>query len=381
MFDFLLVFSNLRALSFIGGADVIGSIISTAFWFFLASQLSPDEYGEIQYFIAIATVATAFVVIAPQTSMTVFSAKKLKFESTFYFISLILTLIASFIIMILFYKLDVIFLLFGYVLNILAIGQLLGKKLFSSYSKYYLSQKILTAVLGVIFLQIFGSDGIIIALSLSYVFFIIVAFKEFKNTKITIPLIKSHSKFIFNNYVIEILTKLNGNFYKFLIVPILGFAILGEFSLAQQLVNVGMIFTLIVFKFTLSHDSSGQENIQLKKITILISILIAILGFIFGPFLVSTFFPEYIEIVDVVKIISFCIIPMSFTKIFTSKLLGSKKNNRIVWSKVISITAFVIIILTFTAEYGIIALAFGYLLSIIIETICLIPNINFKKNN
>jgi O-antigen/teichoic acid export membrane protein len=381
MFDFLLVFSNLRALSFIGGADVIGSIISTAFWFFLASQLSPDEYGEIQYFIAIATVATAFVVIAPQTSMTVFSAKKLKFESTFYFISLILTLIASFIIMILFYKLDVIFLLFGYVLNILAIGQLLGKKLFSSYSKYYLSQKILTAVLGVIFLQIFGSDGIIIALSLSYVFFIIVAFKEFKNTKITIPLIKSHSKFIFNNYVIEILTKLNGHFYKFLIVPILGFAILGEFSLAQQLVNVGMIFTLIVFKFTLSHDSDGQENIQLKKITILISILIAILGFIFGPLLVTTFFPEYVEIVDVVKIISFCIIPMSFTKIFTSKLLGSKKNNRIVWSKVISITAFVIIILTFTAEYGIIALAFGYLLSVIIETICLIPNINFKKNN
>ena len=381
MFDFLLVFSNLRALSFIGGADVIGSIISTAFWFFLASQLSPDEYGEIQYFIAIATVATAFVVIAPQTSMTVFSAKKLKFESTFYFISLILTLIASFIIMILFYKLDVIFLLFGYVLNILAIGQLLGKKSFSSYSKYHLSQKILTAVLGVIFLQIFGSDGIIIALSLSYVFFIIVAFKEFKNTKINISLIKSHSKFIFNNYVIEILTKLNGHFYKFLIVPILGFAILGEFSLAQQLVNVGMIFTLIVFKFTLSHDSDGQENIQLKKITILISILIAILGFIFGPFLVSTFFPEYIEIVDVVKIISFCIIPQSFTKIFTSKLLGSKKNNRIVWSKVISITAFVIIILTFTAEYGIIALAFGYLLSVIIETICLIPNINFKKNN
>ena len=123
IFHFLLVFTNLRALSFIGGADVIGSIISSAFWFFLASQLSPDEYGEIHYFIAIATVATAFVVISPQSSMMVFSAKKLKLESTFYFISLILTLIASFIIMILFYKIDVIFLLFGYVINILALGQ------------------------------------------------------------------------------------------------------------------------------------------------------------------------------------------------------------------------------------------------------------------
>jgi O-antigen/teichoic acid export membrane protein len=95
--------------------------------------------------------------------------------------------------------------------------------------------------------------------------------------------------------------------------------------------------------------------------------------------LVSTFFPEYIQIIDVVRIISFSIIPLSFTKIFTSKLLGNKKNNRIVWSKIISIIVFVIIILVFTPEYGIIALAFGYLLSIIAETICLIPNIQFKK--
>ena len=380
-FHFLLAFNNLRGLSFIGGADIIGSIIASAFWFFLASQISPDEYGEIQYFIAIATVASAFVIIAPQSSMTVFSAKNLKLESTFYFISLILTIIASFIIMILFYKLDVIFLLFGYVLNILAIGQLLGKKSFSSYSKYHLSQKILTAVLGILFLQFYGSDGIIIALSLSYALFIIIAFKEIKNTKIVFSSIKSHSKFIFNNYVIEILTKLNGHFYKFLIVPILGFGILGEFTLAQQLVNVGMIFTLIVFKFTLSHDSSGQENIQLKKVTILVSVLISILGFIFGPLIVSTFFPEYIEIIDVVKIISFSIIPMSLTKIFTSKLLGNEKNNRIVLSKIISIILFIITIVIFTPEYGLIALAFGYLFSVIIETICLIPNINFKKNN
>ena len=77
-----MAFNNLRGLSFIGSADIIGSIIASAFWFILASQISPDEYGEIQYFIAIATVASAFVIIAPQSSMTVFSAKNLKLEAT-----------------------------------------------------------------------------------------------------------------------------------------------------------------------------------------------------------------------------------------------------------------------------------------------------------
>lgn len=193
----MLAFSNLRALSFIGGADIVGSIITSVFWFFLASQLSSDEYGELHYFIAIAMVASAFAIIAPQSSMIVFSAKKLKLGSTFYFISLILTIITSFVIMILFYKIDVVFLLFGYVLNTLAIEQLLGRKLFSSYSKYYLSQKVLTACLGLLFLQFYGSDGIILALSLSYVLFIIIAYKEIKNTKIILSSIKSHSKFIF----------------------------------------------------------------------------------------------------------------------------------------------------------------------------------------
>ena len=372
-------FNNLKQLSFIGGADVVGSGITAIFWFFLASQISPDEYGQIFYFIGIASIAGAFVIVGAQNSILVYSAKNIKVESTLYLLSLIFAVIASFIIIVIFYKIDIVFLVFGYVINTLALGQLLGKKLFSSYSKFSIIQKILTFGLGIIFLFTFGAEGIIFALALSYVCFIVVAYKTFRNTKIDFGLLKDRTKFIFNNYVIEVLTKLNVHVNKFLIVPILGFGILGEFSLAQQLVNVGMIFTLIIFKFTLPHDSQGEENKKLKKYAVFISIGISILGFFVAPLIIPIFFSEYSAIIDTVRIISFCIIPMTFTKIFTSKLLGQENSKRVLYSKIVSIITFLGIIVAFSSEYGLIALAIGYLVSTITETLCLIPRNNSAK--
>jgi len=374
-----LEFNNLKQLSFIGGADVVGSAITAIFWFFLASQISPDEYGQIFYFIGIASIAGAFVIVGAQNSILVYSAKNIKIESTLYLLSLIFAVIASFIIIVIFYKIDVVFLVFGYVINTLALGQLLGKKLFSSYSKFSIIQKILTFGLGIVFLFTFGAEGIILALALSYVCFILVAYKTFRNTKINFSLLKDRTKFIFNNYVIEVLTKLNVHVNKFLIVPILGFGILGEFSLAQQLVNVGMIFTLIIFKFTLPHDSQGEENKKLKKYAVFISIGISILGFFVAPLIIPIFFSEYSAIIDTVRIISFCIIPMTFTKIFTSKLLGQENSKRVLYSKIVSIITFLGIIVAFSSEYGLIALAIGYLVSTITETLCLIPRNNSAK--
>ena len=137
---------------------------------FLASQISPDEFGELFYFIGIAGIAGAFVVLGSQNTITVLASKNIKIESTLYFISLLFGIIASFIIMILFYRIDIVFLLFGYVINILSMGEILGRKNFSLYSKHVLLQKTLTLGLGLLFFYIFGIEGIIFALSISYVF-------------------------------------------------------------------------------------------------------------------------------------------------------------------------------------------------------------------
>lgn len=372
-------FHKLKGILSIGGADVIGAVITSIFWFFIASQIPPNEYGELFYLIGIAGTAGAFALIGTQSTITVYSSKNIQIESTLYFLSLLLGLAASFVMMIIFYRVDIIFLLFGYIINTLAMGELLGKKSFSSYSKHTLIQKILTLGLGSLFFIIFGTDGIIFALSISYIFFIIVIYNRFKKTKIDFNLLKNRMKFTINNYVIEILTKLNAHLNKFIIVPLLGFSALGNFSLALQLVNVGLIFTLIAFKYTIPYDAQGQENKKLKKLMLLVSIMVSFLGATITPSIIPIFFPEYLEMIDVIRIISFSIIPMTVTKIFTSKLLGQENSRRILFSKIVSLTTFISVMVILNPYYGIIGISVGYLLSTITESICLLPTDRVKR--
>ncbi len=375
-------FNKLKQLSFIGSADIIGNAITAFFWLFLSSQIPPDEYGEIFYFIGITATAAGFVLIGNLNTLMVYSSKKIQIESTLFFISLILSTIASFILIIFFYRVDTILLLFAYVINTLSIGELLGKKSFSLYSKHTLLQKGLTLILGLLFFVTFGVDGILFALALSYVFFTVIIYKRFKKTKINFSLVKEHSRFIINNYVIDILTKLNAHLNKFMIVPLLGFGILGNFSLSLQIINLGMIFSAIVFKYTVTHDAQGQENKKLKKLAVIVSIITALLGMILAPIVIPIFFPNYLEAIDTIRIISFSIIPMTLTLIFSSKLLGQEKNKRIVLSKIISIGIFIVAIVILSPFYGIIGLAISYLLATIGESISLIPKLNnFKRLN
>jgi O-antigen/teichoic acid export membrane protein len=376
-----LKFGKLREISSIGSADIIGAGLTSIFWFIIASQTSPDKFGELFYFIGIAGTAAAFVLIGAQSTITVYSSKNIKIESTLYFLSLLLAVAASFVMMIIFYRSDIIFLLFGYVINTLAMGELLGKKCFISYSKHTLIQKALTLGLGLLFFLIFGMGGIIFALAISYIFFTIVIYNTFRQTKIDFNLLKTRIRFIVNNYIIEILTKLNAHLNKLIIVPLLGFSVLGNFSLAIQLVTVGLTFTMIVFKYTIPYDAQGKENKQLKKITLLVSIAISFLGMMIAPIIIPAFFPEYREVIDVIRIISFSIIPLTITKLFTSKLLGQENSRRILLSKIASLITFISAIVVLGPPYGIIGISIGYLLSTIIESICLIPQISVKNKN
>jgi O-antigen/teichoic acid export membrane protein len=318
--------------------------------------------------------------LGSQNTITVLASKNIKIESTLYFISLLFGIVASFIIMILFYRTDIIFLLFAYVINILSIGEILGRKNFLLYSKHVLLQKALTLGLGLSFFYIFGIEGIIFALSITYVFFTIIIYKRFQKTKIDFSLLRNHFKFIFDNYLIEIFNKLNSHLNKFIIVPLLGFGVLGNFSLAIQSVSLGLIFTVIVFKYIVPHDAQGEKNKKLKLITFFIAIGLSFLGFFLSPIIIPLLFQEYVEAVDAIRILSFSIIPITITRIYTSQFLGQEKSKRLLYSKIVSLITFIVAIMILGPSYGIIGISVSYLLSTIIESLLLIPKLQNTGN-
>ncbi len=363
----------------IGLTDIVGTAISATFWFFLAMMIEPDEFGEIFYFLGIAGIVSYISLIGTQNTIIVYVAKKIKIQSTLYLLSLIVAGISSIVIIMIFYRVDISLILLGYVINTLALGDLLGKKLYTSYSKYFLIQKILTLVLGFGFYYLFDVQGIIFALALSYTAYIARLYKGFKESKIDFSLLKSRYGFIVNNYTLVLAQGSKTHLDKLIIAPLLGFSLLGSYALALQVIGIMFIFTTIVFKYTLSQDASGIPNKKLKKITLIFSVGIAILGFVLSPIIIPEFFPKYSDTVDAIQIMSISVIPATISTIYSSKFLGSEKSKFVFICKIISLITIISGMIILGSILGMTGLAISFVLASSAEAIAFVL-INLKFN-
>ena len=366
---------RIKELVTLGSGDVIGSVLSAIFWFYLASQIKPDAYGEIHWFLGIVGIFSYVALFGTLNTITVYSAKNIKIQSTLYLISLIAGAILSFVVILVFpsfYEIDSGILLIAYVINTLALGDLLGRKLYSTYSKYVLTQKGLTLGLGLLFFYYFGYDGILFALALSYVFYIKRIFIIFREQKINFNLVKERIGFITNNYVVFLLAGFNGQIDKIIIAPLLGFTLLGNYSLALQAITIMMIFSAIFYKYILPQDSSGKNTKNLKIFAIIVSISISLVGIFLGPTLVEVFFPKYLEAKDAIQIMSIVIGPSTIALILESQFLGSEKSRVVLIGAIISLVILICGMIILGLNFGIIGLAWSLIIATSAKTVFLL---------
>lgn len=372
----------------IGFGDSIGKFISAIFWFVLAGLLGPEQYGEIHYFLAIAGMGQIFSLLATSQTITVYAAKKIRIEPTLILISLLSGSIAFLVIIINFMRLDVAFLVLGFIIIELSNGVLLGNKKYSDYSKYFLTQKVLLFILGIVFFYAFGIEGIISGIALSYVPYVIIIIKEFKKTKINFSLVRPRKGFIVNNYFTVLSGSFGSQIDKFIVVPILGFAVLGEYALALQIVLVLSIGNNIIFKYLLQQDAVGIINKNLKRMAIIFSVVITCFGVIVLPAIIPTLFPEYEKTVDAIRILSLVIIPEMISLIYTSKLLGLEKSKFVLISNIISTAVLIVGMITLGQIFGIFGIVVMVLISTCIQLLILIigkkrieRNLNYERND
>ena len=53
------LFQKIKDITILGSGDILGSGFSAIFWFYLASQIEPEHYGEIHWFLGIAGIFSA----------------------------------------------------------------------------------------------------------------------------------------------------------------------------------------------------------------------------------------------------------------------------------------------------------------------------------
>ena len=354
---------GLRDMSTIGIASIVGSAISAIFWIYLAALMGAENYGELGYYISIASIVTSLSFIGGPAAITVLVAKKIKIESTIYLVSILATVISAIVLYFAFINIGLSIYVLGAVIYNLSVSELLGRKSYRKYSIYFILQKILFVVLSLILYYVMGPTGVLLGTGLSFMPFLIQIYSGFKNQKIDFKLLKTKWQFITNNFFIDLSVILNNQIDRLIIGPIFGFTILGNYYLALQVLNILSILPEIVKKYTMPEDSSGVNTTKIKIITIGFSIILALIGVLIIPKVIPIFFPEFKQSIELIPLISLTIIPATISGLYNSKFLAHEKSNYVVVINIISILTLILGIFTLGQLLGIVGLAYSFFLS------------------
>ena len=364
----------------VGIGNIAGKVIVGIFWFYMATVLGSENYGQVIYLIALGSMGAAISMVGTSNTLIVYTAKKVPIESALYSIALILGTAAAIVLYIFSSNIIVSIFVFGYIFYNLGVAQLLGNKLYKKYAIILIIQKILFVSLALLFYYIIGFEGVVLGFALSMLVFSYIVLKEFRDTKIDFKILKPRFGFMINNYALTIEKVLNGQVDKLIIAPIFGFALLGNYALSIQFLSIMLIIPSIVFQYTLSQDATGNLSKKIKKISIGSSIMVACLGIVLSPILIPIIFPDYVEAIQLIQIISFMVIPSSIILAYNSELLGKEKSRVVLIGQGISVSVYLVGLLTLGAIIGINGVAISLVLSSICQAVFYIIIIRHLKN-
>jgi O-antigen/teichoic acid export membrane protein len=321
---------GLMDLSSLGIANVGGGAISAVFWFYLASLMGPENYGQVSYLIAIAGIASVFCLFGSGYTIIVYTAKKQNFLPAVTLISLSSSLVAAIVLYMLFLEPSLGIYAIGYVIFNLAIADLLGRKLYKKYAKIFLMQKILLVAIAIPLYFLVGHTGVIYGYGLSMLVFGFEIYRSLRNQKLDFSIFKERIGFAINTYGESLARTFSGQTDKLLIAPLLGFTLLGNYHLGIQFLSLLTIVPSVVLQYTLPQDASGTPRTMLKKYTILLSVGFALVGILLIPLLIPIFFPKFADATIVIQIMSIAIVPRSVSTMLMSKFLGMEKSRFVI---------------------------------------------------
>ncbi len=366
------LFSKFTGLTSLAFGNIVSAGISAIFWFYLASLLSAEDYGQVSYFIAIASIASTISFLGAGNTIIVYTAKGEKIQSPIFFISIISSIVTLIAVFIIFSQIGLSLYILGFVIFMLATSELLGKKLYGKYANYLITQKILMTGLAISLYYFFGVEGVILGIALSFFPFSIRIYKSFKESKLNLKLVKPHFGFMMNSYALDLSRTFSASTDKLLIFPMFGFAILGHYQLGLQFLAIFSILPAIVYQFILPEDSCGNSNNKLKKYTIVVSVILAFLGVLLSPIVLPIFFPKFLEAIQVVQIVSLSIIPATINLIYVSKFLSNGLSKIVLIGSGVFLATQMTGILMFGQIFGVNGIAMALVIATAVETIFLI---------
>ena len=366
----------------LGSVNITGSAIAAIFWLYLGNLMGEENYGEIAYMLSIAGIVMSITIWGSEKAIIVYTAKGVNIQPPIYIISLITTGVGAIILYVMFNNFGLSLYVLGGVISQLAVAEILGRKQFTKYSKFFMLQKILFVLIALGLYYILGPQGVLLGFGISCVIYAQRIYKTIKKTEINFRLVKEKSGFIFNNYLVDLTAQLNNQMDKLIIGPIFGFVILGNYYLAIQILNLLVILPEVVSQYTIPQDASGNSTRSIKIFSVIISIVLVVVTIFTAPIIIPILFPEFKDAVILIPIISISIIPLTITYNYISKFFAMEKTRIILTSYLIEIVILIPGVIILGDLMGVMGLGIIFVISTSIKaSFLIIMNYYIKYEN
>lgn len=356
----------------VAGGNTIASLTGAIFWLFIATLMSTEEYGHLNYYLSIAFLFGSLSMLGLGTTVTTFLSKgeeDIRYQANL--LVIFSNCIISVLLLLFINQLSVILLLIG--LSFFAMSQAgyLGRRNYKKYSYVTIVQRLLNVPLAILLYFIIGIEGIILGYAVSTLLFSYSFFSSFKGFRLQFRTLKTNLNFIVHSYVIDIISNVARNADKLLIAPLFGFEVLGLYQMGFQFLMFLSILPQSLFQFLLPQEAARIERKTIVIKALVTAIVFSISLFIAIPIIIDSIFPHFKEAIQISQMMIFGIIPMTASAIMYSRFFGGEKSKIAMVSSSIRLTTLLILIFVLGKIVGLTGLATAILVSLALESITL----------
>src|SRR5215216_4548147 len=185
-------------LAYVGLGSFITLAVGGLFWFILASMLTAKDYGELNYYISVASVSSVISMLGLSTTVITYVAKGSKKIGSQANLAVLLSNAIGAVVLMIITNYYTSLLLVGMSFFSMTISETLGMKLYKKYFILLVAERATQIGLAI------ALQGVIIGYTLGALTFSYSFFRSLRNISFDISELKSRFTFILHNYAFNI---------------------------------------------------------------------------------------------------------------------------------------------------------------------------------
>jgi len=359
--------NSFKNFSYVGIGRTVTAGLQGIFYLIFAILLSPDIYGQMSYFIAIAGTFSIISRFGLPFSATITLAKKNQNMANQLNVLLLITTGAASIVL-LFINIFAALLCLSLSFFVMSQHNLLGSHEYKKFGLNAILKGILIIIIPFSLYFVFDLSGIILGMALGNLLVSLNWLKSIKRHIFSFKDVKKSYKTLIHNFGLDSSLKLPRVIDKIVIVPLAGFTMTGIYQFNLQILFVMEILPNAIHAFLLSESSLQNKNKKAIYLALISAGLLSLLVIILAPIVIENFFSKYSEGVLGLQIMAISLIPLTISVIFSSRL-QVMESTKIGYSAIVRIGSLLGLIVILVEPYGLLGLGLAVLISILLNTV------------